>query len=283
MTPPSLGGEDSNKRFKPNKDQKADDHEDDHEDEYTIALLPIPSSTHALPVARKLAFTSQDYRDRISYIIMKRTGLIGVYFTVSWGDNKDKTAFTGHFRQLAKESGHTGNLNPRLKLTSSKCQGFPLLYGPYSTVDFDTKKAIRESTSNAEGEKKEYPATMFLMVPKLDKNGKLSVADIEKDLWTVAKVSAELHSSYFEYANPSIGLDPYPNQTKKKHASATLDQFITGKMVVNFVADHWKVTTDFYSKFPDYASVLFEDPQSSRFAREWLGYPKNSHGIHEST
>lgn len=249
-----------------------DNDEPDKASAYQVSILPTPIRKKRISGSSPISVSH--FKDEISYIIMKRTGLVAVYFTSTYSKTAGQSSFVGHFRKLVKEPGFNGNLDPSLKLRD--CSNFPLFYGPYSQVDFESRQPIREANHTKPEES--YPATMFILVPKLEVNGNVSAQSVEEDLAYVAKVSEMLYKSYFPASTspPSIGLAQYANQTKKKHGSATLDRFMTEKMVVGFVGDHFKEDQEFYSKYNEYAMHLFEDPTSSYFAKTALGYPDHN-------
>lgn len=224
-----------------------------------------------------------NFTEEFSFVVLPHLGLVVVYITeVATG----LSGFCNHLRQAIRLKNSDQEPCPYITHTAAEKQDpirnvLPGVWGPYSRVN-DREEVIQEQ---AQPNRKSYPATVFLLIPKLSSPPRrISITAVEEQVQMMATFCNDVYVKYqraFSSYNHhpvrdpqkrSFGLARQPNRTNSSvHSDLPLNKFIARRHAVDFLVNAYNCDRDFYQNKPAIAKRLLHPPHSMDEKR--LGYP----------
>lgn len=228
------------------------------------------------------------FTEEFSFVILPHLGLVIVYITeVGTG----QSGYCNDLRQAIRLKNSNQDECPYIAYTAEEKRDpinklCPGLWGPYSRVN-DREEIVTEVPvrMNRKGEQTAYPATCFLLIPKLSgPPRRISVQSVEEQVQSFAdycnkvylpnqrQYQAYLHTAPRVPQSRSFGLARHANRTNASvHDGLPLNKFISRRHVVDFLVNAYNCDGDFYQNKKSVAMRLLHPPHTLDEKR--LGYP----------
>lgn len=222
------------------------------------------------------------FTEEFSFVILPHLGLVVVYITEA---STGLSGFSNPLRQFITLKNPDQEPCPYITYTAAEKKDpirnvLPGVWGPYSRVN-DREEIIQELKPN----KKTFPATCFLLIPKLSPpQRKISVTAVEEQVQMMATFCNNVYVEYQRKFNQynhypirdpqkrSFGLARKPNRTNSSvHNDLPLNKFIARRHAVEFLENAYNCDRDFYQHKPTLAKRLLHPPHTMDEKR--LGYP----------
>lgn len=234
------------------------------------------------------------FTEEFTFVILPHLALVLVYITSA---TTGLSGYCNDLRQAIRLKNPNQDDCPYITYSEAEKRDpvrnvCPGLWGPYTRVN-DKEEPIQEKAQqtfrtirnlSAGGDSQSYPATCFILIPKLTFNRQISKSSVEAQVQEIAnycnKVYVANQRSYqsFNHQAPktpqkrSFGLARQPNRTNNDvHNGLPLNKFIARRHVVDFLTNAYHCDNDFYRNKTSVAKRLLHPPHSYEETR--LGYP----------